>query len=65
MGAAQMGLGAQQFGQQQGAAGAGIGTSYLGQYPDVMSAPLSNIAVMGQGWSTASGYRTAGNSGRA
>ena len=46
MGAAQMGLGAQQFGQQQGAAGAGIGTSYLGQYPDVMSAPLTNIAAM-------------------
>ena len=46
MGAAQMGLGAQQFGVGQGAAGAGIGTSYLGQYPNIMSAPLTNIAAM-------------------
>ena len=45
-GAAQMGLGAQQFGVGQGAAGAGIGTSYLGQYPNIMSAPLTNIAAM-------------------
>ena len=46
MGAAQMGLGAQQFGIGQGATGAGIGTGYLGQYPTIMSAPLSNIAAM-------------------
>lgn len=46
MGAAQMGLGAQQFGVGQGATGAGIGTGYLGQYPTIMSAPLSNIAAM-------------------
>ena len=46
MDAAQMGLGAQQFGQQQGAAGAGVGTSYLGQYPTIMSAPLSNFGAM-------------------
>ena len=46
MGAAQMGLGAQQFGIGQGATGAGIGTGYLGQYPTIMSAPLTNIAAM-------------------
>ena len=46
MGAAQMGLGAQQFGIGQGATGAGIGTGYLGQYPSIMSAPLTNIAAM-------------------
>lgn len=46
LGAAQMGLGAQQFGIGQGATGAGIGTGYLGQYPTIMSAPLSNIGVM-------------------
>jgi hypothetical protein len=46
LGAAQMGLGAQQFGMGQGATGAGIGTGYLGQYPTIMSAPLSNIAAM-------------------
>ena len=46
MGAAQMGLGAQQFGVGQGATGAGIGTGYLGQYPNIMSAPLTNIAAM-------------------
>jgi hypothetical protein len=46
MGAAQMGLGAQQFGIGQGATGAGIGTGYLGQYPTIMSSPLSNIAAM-------------------
>ena len=48
MGAAQMGLGAQQFGMGQGAAGAGIGQDYLGQYPTIMSAPLSNLAAMDQ-----------------
>jgi hypothetical protein len=46
MGAAQMGIGAQQFGMGQGAAGAGIGQGYLGQYPTIMSAPLSNLAAM-------------------
>ena len=46
MGAAQMGLGAQQFGMGQGAAGAGIGQGYLGQYPTIMSAPLSNLSAM-------------------
>lgn len=44
--AAQMGLGAQQFGIGQGAVGAGIGSEYLGRYPTIMSAPLSNIAAM-------------------
>tara|TARA_R110000765_G_C18713462_1_gene583319 strand:- start:124 stop:645 length:522 start_codon:yes stop_codon:yes gene_type:complete len=48
MGAAQMGIGAQQFGMGQGAAGAGIGQGYLGQYPTIMSAPLSNLAAMDQ-----------------
>ena len=48
MGAAQMGLGAQQFGVGQGAAGAGIGQGYLGQYPTIMSAPLSMYGAMGQ-----------------
>ena len=54
MPAAQMGLGAQQFGMNYGLAGqdaarqaGGLGLSAVGQYPSIMSAPLGMYAAMG------------------